>query len=144
MTVFPSSKSIYLLIMLWAVVVSLPLPFLFSIEQAPWQALLIGTIVTALIEFLLLWILLDSRYRISDGKLYYYSGPFRGSILIDSIRKVKIDDSVFKTNTLKPGLDSKGLVIYYNKFDDIFISPVNREEFIRQLLIINPAIVTEK
>jgi hypothetical protein len=41
---------------------------------------------------------------------------------------------------IKPALDKDGLIIYYKKFDDLFISPENKEDFIAALREINPDI----
>jgi hypothetical protein len=45
-----------------------------------------------------------------------------------------------KTNFYKPGFHHQGIEIIYHKYDDIFISPEKREQFIAKLLEINPNI----
>ena len=40
----------------------------------------------------------------------------------------------------RPALDQDGLTIYYEKFEDIFISPKDKEGFIAALMTVNPAI----
>jgi hypothetical protein len=46
---------------------------------------------------------------------------------------------------VRPALASKGLIIKYNKYDDIYIAPENNNEMIKDLLKVNPAIkLTEK
>ena len=40
----------------------------------------------------------------------------------------------------KPALSHIGLIITYNKYDDIYISPEKSEQFITQLLETNPNI----
>ncbi len=41
---------------------------------------------------------------------------------------------------LKPALSSKGCIIKYRKWDDIYLSPENQELFNAELLKVNPAI----
>ncbi|MGX7666105.1 PH domain-containing protein [Flavobacterium pedocola] len=89
---------------------------------------------------LILWILLDTNYKIEDNHLYYCSGPIRGKIDILKINKIENVKTWYVTSLLKPGLGSYGLTITYNKFDDIYISPKNKSEFLAELLKINPNI----
>jgi hypothetical protein len=57
-------------------------------------------------------------------------------IEIKSIRKI------YRTNNplSSPALSLDRLAIVYNKFDEILISPKERNEFIDELLKINPSI----
>lgn len=89
---------------------------------------------------MIIWILLDTKYNIIEEILYYYSGPFRGKININSIRKIERHSGLIVPVTYKPALDTKGLIIHYNSFDDIYISPKKQEIFIQELLKINPNI----
>lgn len=88
----------------------------------------------------LIWILLDTKYVIKQSQLHYYSGPFRGKIEIDKIRKIKNHSGWIVPVTMKPGLEINGLIVYYNQFDDIYISPKEKKEFLEELLRINPMI----
>lgn len=89
---------------------------------------------------LLLWILLQTGYAIDSTYLYYFQGPFRGKILISSVRKVERDESWIKGSLLKPALDQRGMIIAYGTFDTIFIAPKNRKLFLATLLERNPSI----
>ncbi len=90
----------------------------------------------------LLWLWMDTWYRIEDGSLVYQSGPFRGRIAIASIREIT------KNKTLlvgfKPALGQKGLIIRYNGWDEIYISPRDKEAFLAELLRKNGAIVLKE
>lgn len=97
-------------------------------------------IFLGLIAFLILWILVDTNYKIREHKLHYCSGPIRGQIDILKINKIQNVKTWYVTSLLKPALGSYGLTITYNKFDDIYISPKNKEDFIAELLKINPNI----
>lgn len=93
-----------------------------------------------LIASLILWILFDTKYKIRGNNLQYYSGPIRGKIDILKINKIENVKTWYVTSLFKPALGSYGLTITYNKFDDIYISPENKENFIAELLKINPDI----
>lgn len=89
----------------------------------------------------LIWILLDTKYSIKEEVISFNSGPFRGKININSIRKIEHHSGLIVPVTYKPALDTKGLIIHYNSFDDIYISPKDEEVFLEELLKINPKIV---
>ena len=97
-----------------------------------------GVVIT--LTGLFLWLLLDTRYKIEGSDFYYFSGPMRGKIDLRSIRKIEHLKSWYTYSLLKPALGIKGLVIHYNQFDDIYISPKEKEKFIAELLKINPNI----
>ena len=69
---------------------------------------------------------------------------YKTKIKISEIRTLKYSNSIIKTNLYKPGFHEKGIEIMYHKYDDIFISPENKEQFIAQLLEINPNIEIKK
>jgi hypothetical protein len=87
----------------------------------------------------LLWLWLDTWYRIEEGFLVYKSGPFRGRIAIDSIREITKNKTLFVG--FKPALGQKGLIIRYNGWEEIYISPHHKEAFLAELLRRNGAIV---
>lgn len=88
------------------------------------------------------WLWLDTWYRIEDGFLVYKSGPFRGRIAIASIREITKNKTLFVG--FKPALGQKGLIIRYNGWDEIYISPRNKETFLAELLQKNGAIVIKE
>lgn len=92
------------------------------------------------ISSLLVWILLDTKYTITNKHIYYCSGPIRGKIEVMSIQKIEHVTTWYVGPLLKPALGDKGLTIRYHKFKDIYISPKDKERFIAELLKINPDI----
>jgi len=89
----------------------------------------------------LLWIIADTKYVIiNETILHYNSGPIRGKIDIQSIRKIEYQHGWVSKSLLKASLDKNGLYIYYNKFDDLYVSPKDKEAFVNYLLKINPKI----
>ena len=41
---------------------------------------------------------------------------------------------------MKPALDTKGFIITYNQYDDVYVSPQKSDVFLQELLKINPKI----
>lgn len=140
MKTFVSSKNIFSCAVLW--IIALGLLIIIFIEKPEAEAppiYIFNTIMIGIIS-MIIWILLDTKYNINEEILYYYSGPFRGKININSIRKIEHHSGLIVPVTYKPALDTKGLIIHYNSFDDIYISPNQEEIFIQELLKINPNI----
>lgn len=135
---FNSSKNVATVSLLWLTVLFLLVTPFFAEEMA--TALLITALFCSVIAGLLVWILLDTRYTIKEKHLHYYSGPLRGKIDIGSIHKIEHVTTWYVSSILKPALGYKGLTVHYNKFDDIYISPAEKEKFIAKLLKINPEI----
>ncbi len=108
--------------------------------ETPSAGIMIVSIIFMLIGSTFFWILLDTKYIIRENDLYYCSGPIRGKIDIQSIRKIKHQKGLYNECFLKPSLDYNGLYIYYNKFDDIYLSPKDQDSFVNYLLKINPKI----
>lgn len=104
----------------------------------PGPALLIPSLLLLPLGFLL-WLWFQTSYTIEDGKLNYVSGPFRGSIAITSIREVRVASS-WKFVGMKPALSTNGLIVSYNSYDELFISPEDKKAFIAELQRYNPAI----
>jgi hypothetical protein len=137
---FVSSKNSYSCALLW--IISIGLLIIVFIEKPEAEAppiYIFNTIMIGIIS-MIIWILLDTKYSINEEILYYYSGPFRGKININSIRKIEHHSGLIVPVTYKPALDTKGLIIHYNSFDDIYISPEEEDVFLEELLKINPNI----
>ena len=82
---FLSSKNAFTVALLWSVVVGLFISLFLNLIKNTIQFPPI--IILSVAIFLLLWILLDTRYVIKNGLLLYRSGPIRGVIKIENIKK---------------------------------------------------------
>lgn len=102
--------------------------------------MMIPIIIIFICAGLIIWILLNTKYEIKQSFLFYTSGPIRGKIDIYKINTIEHQKKWFVQSTLKPALGSKGLIIKYNKYDDIYISPKEKQKLIDALLEINPHI----
>lgn len=135
---FLSSKSTFTYIFLWAIVLFMIVVLYLGIKKN--GVSLIPIIIVSLVISFLLWVLLDTRYVIKNHFLLYRSGPIRGRIDIQKIQKIKRHSGLYVPVTLKPALDTKGFIITYNKFDDMFISPIKSDIFLEEIMKINPKI----
>ena len=141
MKVFKSSKNYIMVSLLWLIIIFLfTIPFIPENSESSDTKPIIGVAILYLVTGMLIWMLLDTNYKIDEKRLFYCSGPIRGNIKIDTIHKIECWNKWYTTSFLKPALGNDGLIIYYNKFDDIYISPQNKEEFIAALREINPEI----
>ena len=95
-------------------------------------------IFTALITALLLWVWFGTYYTIEGQHLKYRSGPVHGVIDIASIRKITVGKTSFVG--LKPSLDTKGCVLAYHQYNEIYLSPKDQNLFVQELVKVNPAI----
>lgn len=86
----------------------------------------------------LFWIYYGTYYVLDQTHLHYYSGPIKGEIEIQTIREIVKGKSLWVG--LKPATASKGLIIKYGKYDEIYISPATNDTFIRKILEIHPSI----
>jgi hypothetical protein len=95
--------------------------------------------------FLIITVLyFTTYYEIQKEVLIISMFFYKTKIKISEIRTLKYSNSIIKTNLYKPGFHEKGIEIMYHEYDDIFISPEKRDQFIAQLLEINPNIEIKK
>ena len=135
---FLSSKNTFTISILWSVVAVLLFLLIMGFKSG--EVLFPAIILLSLVIALILWILLDTRYVIKNGLLLYRSGPFRGRIEIEQIKKIQNYSGLFVPVTMKPALDSKGYIISYNNHEDVFVSPKKANVFLEELIKINPRI----
>jgi len=91
---------------------------------------------------LIFWIYFDTSYKIENNELIYRSGFLRGKIGIPSINEILKGKTMW--SGIKPALAKNGLIIKFNKYDEIYIAPENNNELISDLLKVNSEIkITE-
>ena len=115
----------------WLVLILLAI-FAFPIVQGiQTKEYLLSAIFVGLI--LLFWIFGSTlKYKIQDEYLWVWTTK----IDIKTIRKVYATRNPLSS----PALSINRLAIVYNKYDEILISPEDREDFISELLKVNPSI----
>jgi hypothetical protein len=139
---FLSSKNNYTIAILWAIVIIMV--GLLYVGMTKEQVTLLPIVILGLVITMILWTLLDTRYVIKQHFLLYRSGPFRGRIDIQKIKKIKYFSGLYVPVTMKPALDTEGFIITYNSMDDVYVSPIHRDVFLTELLKINPEIEVAK
>ncbi len=100
---------------------------------------IIASIIVLLTIIFLGWIYFGTNYQLQDHYLQYRCGPIRGKIEINSIVEIEKNKTLWAG--FRPATATKGLIIRYNKFDEIYITPETNDSFIDEILKINPAIV---
>ncbi len=86
-----------------------------------------------------LWAYFGTYYTFDGTTLSYRSAFLNGKIEITKIREIHYIKG-FSYPTFKPALAGGGIVLKYNSFDDIYISPENQEDLIAELKKIKPEI----
>jgi Bacterial PH domain len=140
---FLSSKNTFTVSILWILVLFMIALLWISFEIG--NTRIVPIIILSLVIGLLIWTLLDTRYVIKRGFLFYRSGPFRGRIDIKKIQIIKHFSGLYAPVNMKPALDTNGFIITYNNsFDDVYVSPKESESFIKELLKVNPNIIIKR
>lgn len=101
-------------------------------------------VILGLLVFIFTVLYFTTYYEIQKEELIISMFFYKVRIKISEIRIVNYSNSFIKTNIYKPGFHHKGIEILYHKYDDIFISPQNREQFIAQLKELNSTIEIKK
>lgn len=99
-----------------------------------WLGFFFFDLVLLLCCALMVWIYFDTRYTLTSEHLHYKSGPFKGSVSLDSIREVIAGETLW--SGMKPALARDGIVIKFNKYDEVYISPESNEEFLKSLSVL--------
>lgn len=106
-------------------------------ELEPWG--LAFSLVTALLLLaLMLDIHLRTYYLIRSNELFVRSSIFKFNIPLESIRKIERSRSGFAGYRL--ALSTRGVNVYYNKYDEVFISPEDLETFCEEIVKRNPKV----
>ena len=135
---FLSTKNTFTIVILWSIVLFFIIMLTLNYEKGNFP--IIPMIIVSLVTGFVLWVLLDTRYVIKNNYLLYRSGPIRGRIDITKIKSIKHFSGLNVPVMLKPALDTKGFIVTYNQYDDLFISPKMSDIFIEEIKKINPQI----
>ncbi|KJS05355.1 MAG: hypothetical protein VR77_08905 [Flavobacteriales bacterium BRH_c54] len=133
---FSSRKDILFTVLILGVsflLIGLTFLQLYQGKEWHWANLLVFAVI-----FLLLWIYFDTSYLLTKEHLIYKSGPIRGKINIADIREVEANKTLYVG--IKPALARKGLIIKYNQYNEIYISPNTNTSFVKKLLELNAEI----
>ena len=80
----------------------------------------------------MLWLYFDTNYELTTSEFKYKSGPIKGAIKLDDITEIIKGKSLWVG--LKPATARNGLIIKYQKYEEIYISPKTNDLFISKIL----------
>src|SRR4051812_1678037 len=124
-TVYKSKKGSLLIIINSLMLITLIAALVFR----EWPAV----VIFGLANCMFLWLWLDTYCIIKDDQLFYKCAFVSGSVPISTIHEIEKHTEGIVVATAKASLAMKGLVIKYNRWDDLFVSPQNEEQFIAEL-----------
>ncbi|MGO3706401.1 MAG: PH domain-containing protein [Mesonia hippocampi] len=125
------SKLFVYLLLFFAILSGVGIYIMFS------ESKIVGLLVL-LPVILLLWIYFDTGYKVDEKYFYYHSAFIRGRISIDEIVELYAGTTMWAG--LKPAMSNGGIIIKYNKYDEIYIAPQDNDKFVNDLLTLNPKI----
>ncbi len=112
---------------------------LYNLYMENWSDSTILFFVLTLQQTLILGTIRTTHYTLEQDTLYCRSLVFKRRIPYASIRKIDQHTNLYAG--LKMSTSFRGIIIHYNKFDELFISPAESARFIALLLERNEAIV---
>lgn len=116
------------------IIFGLVLIMLVSMMIVPQNEKIIGYLVGVPMICFMLWIYFGTYYEFRDEYLYCRSGPFFERIIYDEIKSVKLSQNMLSSMALS----TKRIEIRQHGKGHItgttFISPMNREEFMKELI----------
>ena len=108
------------------------------LSEIPGHKALIAFVILAAISLLMISIYTHTYYHINGGELRWRSSVLFGKFPISSIHKITVNKTLWVGT--RPATARNGVIIYYNKYDEIYFSPSDNEAFVAALLEINPEI----
>lgn len=130
--VFKSRKDTFFkTVIVGTVVILVGLPAYHYLDSGVPPGLAVHLINFAVIG-LLLWLWFGTYYRLDATHIHYRCGPLRGKIAINAIREVQRNTTMW--SGFRPATARKGIIVKYNKYDEIYFSPDSNETFIQALL----------
>lgn len=126
---FKSKKDIWLAVSIWGVII---LMFFMMITEQNIVVYIVGILNNAL----LLWLWFGTSYKIDDENLIVKNGPFKSTIDIKSIKKLRAT----KTLLAGPALSIDRIEIQYKRYDSVIVAPKEKNKFIESLLSKNKSI----
>ena len=109
-----------------------------KVDNESTSSLVLFSIVMGVVMLFLFSLIPTTYYEIKEDQLLCKTLFFNKKLPIDSIRKIDVGNSLYAG--MKMSLALKGIIIHFNKYDEIYISPENQEEFVQHLVKINPQI----
>ena len=87
---------------------------------------------------LIAWAYFGTVYKIEEKDLIYRSAFLKGRITILNIKEIQKGKTMW--SGIKPALAKNGLIVKFDKYDEIYLAPEDNDEMVADLLKINPEI----
>ncbi len=126
---------------LFLLFVGFGVPYLPHTKPTPVIANIIVVILTTCAAIMMGTMWYNTYYEIDNDTLICRSGPFFKRLQISSIHSISSPRKLFlKQSYMSLGLSFTQVVISYNTYDDISISPADFDAFVSALKLRNPNI----
>jgi len=99
---------------------------------------IIALVILAATTLIMIAFYTHTYYRIDGDELRWRSSILFGKFSVSSIHKVAVNQALWVGT--RPATARNGVIIYYNKYDEIYFSPSDNEAFVAAILEINPEI----
>ena len=99
---------------------------------------LIAFVILAATTLMMIAFYTHTYYTVDGDELRWRSSILSGRFSVSSIHKVSVNKTLWVGT--RPATARNGVIIYYNKYDEIYFSPSDNEAFVAALLEINPEI----
>ena len=99
---------------------------------------LIAFVILAATTLMMITFYTHTYYTVDGDELRWRSSILSGRFSVSSIHKVSVNKTLWVGT--RPATARNGVIIYYNKYDEIYFSPSDNEAFVAALLEINPEI----
>lgn len=121
----------------WWLGLLLVYPIYLSVASLIKEQWIYGFAGLAFVIGVVLFVSKTTRYIINDTQLIVKSlWIVNNTIDISKIRKIEKTNSILSS----PALSLDRIALYYNKYDEVYISPKEKQDFLNNLLEINPNI----
>lgn len=117
------------------------IPAVYNAYEENWDDCIILLTVILLQQLLFLGVFRSTNYTFEMDTLLCRSLIFKRRIPYASIRKIEQNTSLYAG--LKMSTAFRGIIIHYNKYDELFISPAESERFIEFILERNPSVIVK-
>ncbi len=99
---------------------------------------LIAFVILAATTLMMIAFYTHTYYQIDGDELRWRSSILFGKFSVSSIHQLVVNKTLWVGT--RPATARNGVIIYYNKYDEIYFSPSDNEAFVKALLEINPEI----
>jgi hypothetical protein len=138
---FPSKVDIWLVVPVLLIQVGVPLAIIAMVPEPDRSDASVGAIIAiqAVAVSVTAWVFLSTSYRLDASQLVVRSGPFKWTVELSSLRRIRPTRSLLSA----PALSLDRLELQYGPARTIVISPADRSAFLDAIAERAPGAVIE-